>query len=155
MNYWLMKCEPDAYSIDDLERDKTCFWEGVRNYQARNFMRDQMKVGDLAFFYHSNAKPPGIVGLMRVVREGYPDFTAWEEGHKYFDPKASEDKPIWSMVDVAFVEKFPEMISLQELKEYPELADMWVLRKGQRLSIHPVEKKHFDFIMELTKAKQV
>ena len=148
--YWLMKCEPDAYSIDDMEADGRCFWEGVRNYQARNFMRDGMKKGDLVLFYHSNTKPPGVVGVIKVVKEAYPDHTAWEKGHKYFDKKASPENPIWCMVDVAFVKKFPRLVSLTELKEEPKLEGMQILRKGNRLSITPLDKKHFDFIVKMS-----
>ena len=152
MNYWLMKCEPDVYSIDDLKREKSCFWEGVRNYQARNFMRDDMKEGDLALFYHSNAKPPGVAGIMRISREGYPDFTAWDPDHKYYDKKASPEKPIWSMVDVEFIEKFPRLIPLKELREQKELEGMLLLQKGSRLSIQPITAAHYKRIVQLAKA---
>jgi len=149
MNYWLMKCEPSAYSIDDLSRDGKTQWEGVRNYQARNIMRDDMKVGDLAFFYHSNMEPPGIVGLCEIVREGYPDYFAWNEDSKYFDPRSTEEKPVWYMVDIVFKEKFSRVISLPALKAFPELAGMRVTQKGSRLSVQPVDKGHFDFILGL------
>ncbi len=149
--YWLMKCEPEAYSIDDLQREKRCFWEGVRNYQARNFMRDDMRVGDMAFFYHSNAKPSGVAGLMRVVKVGYPDHTAWDPSNSYFDPKTSEDKPTWSMVDVEFVEKFPRIFSIKEMKAVPQLQEMAMLQKGSRLSITPLEEKHFKLLLKLCK----
>lgn len=144
-----MKSEPDVYSIDTLKADGTTHWEGVRNYQARNFMRDQMKIGDKVLFYHSNAKPPGIVGLAEVCKEAHPDFFAWDPKSKYFDPKASEDNPIWQMVDVKFVRKFDSMISLDDLKTYPELDGLLVTRKGSRLSVQPVEKHHYDFIVSL------
>ena len=147
--YWLMKSEPETYSIDDMERDGRCFWEGVRNYQARNFMRDEMKVGDLVLFYHSNAKPPGVVGVVRVCSESYPDHTAQDPKSPYFDPKASEDKPIWMMVDVEFVEKFSRVISLAELKDCAKLEGMLLTKKGTRLSVQPVDKKHFDFIRRM------
>ncbi|MCH9632997.1 MAG: hypothetical protein S4CHLAM6_13480 [Chlamydiae bacterium] len=147
VNYWLMKCEPSAYSIDDLKNEKTAFWEGVRNYQARNFMRDQMKKGDLAFFYHSNAKPSGIVGLMEIQREGYPDHTARDPDSKYYDAKASEEKPIWFMVDVKFIKKFHKVISLDDLRATDKLDDMIVLKKGSRLSIQPVTEGEFNQIM--------
>lgn len=147
LNYWLMKCEPSAYSIDDLKKDQTAFWEGVRNYQARNFMRDKMKKKDLAFFYHSNAKPSGIVGLMEIVSEGYPDFTSFDSKNKYFDPKSSQEKPIWYMVDVKFVKKFPKIITLNDLREIKGLEEMMVLKKGSRLSIQPVSTNEFNLIM--------
>ncbi|RAP30303.1 EVE domain-containing protein [Candidatus Marinamargulisbacteria bacterium SCGC AG-343-D04] len=146
MRYWLMKSEPNVYSIDDLERDNVTHWEGVRNYQARNFMRDDMSVGDQVLFYHSNAKPPGIAGFATVSKTAYPDFFAWDPASKYFDSKSSPEKPIWMMVEVKFIKKLSSLISLDSLKTYPELAEMMVLRKGSRLSVQPVEKKHFDFI---------
>lgn len=147
-NYWLMKCEPEAYSIDDLKKDNIAHWEGVRNYQARNFMRDGMKKGDLAFYYHSNAKPSGIVGLMEIVKESYPDFTAQNPKSKYYDPKANDEKPIWHMVDVKFKKKFPSVISLNDLRNIKGLEKMMVLKKGSRLSIQPVDPKEFKIIME-------
>ncbi len=145
-NYWLMKCEPNAYSIDDLKMNRTSHWEGVRNYQARNFMRDDMKKGDIAFYYHSNAKPSGIVGLMEVSKESYPDFTAWDPKNKYFDPKASPEKPIWHMVEMKFIKKFPSIISLDDLRNIKGLEKMMVLKKGSRLSIQPVLEKEFNLI---------
>ncbi len=148
-NYWLMKCEPSAYSINDLEKDKSSPWEGVRNYQARNFMRDEMKIGDLAFFYHSNAKPSGIVGLMQVSKESYPDFTACDPTSKYFCQKSSPDKNLWQMVDVSFIKKSPRLISLEDLRSHPELQSMMVLKKGSRLSIQPVTKKEFQTIRKI------
>ena len=149
--YWLFKSEPNCYSIDDLERDGTAEWDGVRNYQARNFMRDEMRVGDLGFFYHSNAKPPGVVGVVRICKEAYPDHTAWDKGGDHFDPKASPDKPIWQMVDVEFVEKFSGVISLDMLKEYSELSGLEGTRRGTRLSITPVSEAHFDFVRRLAR----
>lgn len=146
MNYWLMKCEPEAYSIEDLEKDQVAFWEGVRNYQARNIMRDQMKPKDLAFYYHSNAKPSGIAGLMEIVSVGYPDETALDEKSKYYDPKAQKDKPIWYGVDVKFIKKLPQVISLKELKEHSTLSQMMVTQKGSRLSVQPVTEKEFNYI---------
>lgn len=150
--YWLMKSEPDAYSIDDMEKDKRCHWDGIRNYQARNFMRDEMRIGDLALFYHSNAKPPGIVGVIRICKEAYTDHTAQNPKSKYYDPKATTDKPIWMMVDVEFVERFHTLISLPSLKEDPALDGMLLLKKGSRLSIQPVNKTHFDHILQKGKA---
>jgi predicted RNA-binding protein with PUA-like domain len=149
--YWLMKCEPDVYSIDDLHHEGETCWEGVRNYQARNFMRDEMKEGDFAFFYHSNAKPPGVAGLMKIVKRSYPDHTAWTEGNKYFDKKTSPERPIWVMVDVQFIEKFPTILSLKELREVPQLENLKILQKGNRLSITPVEREHFDLICTLAR----
>lgn len=147
--FWLMKSEPDVYSIDDLARDQTSPWEGVRNYQARNFMRDNMRVGDYVLFYHSNAKPPGVAGLGQVCRESYPDFTATDPDSKYFDPKTDPDNPRWMMVDVAFVAKFDELVSLNQLKEDPELAEMLVVQKGQRLSVQPVQEPDFVRVLNL------
>jgi len=146
--YWLMKSEPSVFSFDDLWRSKkrTTFWDGVRNYQARNLMRDEMKVGDDVLFYHSNAKPPGVAGLARVCKEAYPDHTAWDKKSKYFDAKSTPEDPRWFMVDVEFVEKFPAVLSLTVIKEDPRFDDMMLTRKGARLSVQPVSKKHFNSI---------
>ncbi|MEA5446566.1 EVE domain-containing protein [Gammaproteobacteria bacterium AB-CW1] len=151
MQYWLMKSEPDEFSIDDLAGSpkKTAHWDGCRNYQVRNMMRDQMKKGDLALFYHSNTKPPGIAGIMEIVREGYPDHTAFDPEDPHFDPKSDPDNPRWFMVDVRFVEKFPHYIPLAELKKQPQLADMRILQRGNRLSITPVSKKEWDRIVKM------
>jgi predicted RNA-binding protein with PUA-like domain len=148
-HYWLMKSEPHVYSIDDLERDGSTCWEGVRNYQARNYMRDNMKEGDLVLFYHSNARPPGVAGIARVCKEAYPDFTAFDKRSEYFDPKSSKDNPIWYMVDVEFEEKFKHFITLSELRQTPGLEKMKVLEKFQRLSVQPVEAGHFNVIRKL------
>ncbi|MGH7481578.1 MAG: EVE domain-containing protein [Longimicrobiales bacterium] len=145
---WLVKSEPDAYSIDDLERDGRSDWHGVRNYTARNFMRDEMKQGDLVLFYHSSANPPGVAGVARVAREGYPDPTARDEGSDYYDPKASHDDPRWFMVDIEFVEKFERFVPLDELKETPGLEDM-VLLKRSRLSVQPVGEREFEIVRDL------
>ena len=149
--YWLMKSEPGEFSIDDLLAmpNRTEHWDGVRNYQARNMMRDAMKIGDQVFFYHSNCKEPGIVGVMEVVREGYPDFTAFDPDDKHFDPKSDPDKPRWFMVDIRFVEKFPRTITLKELKQRPELQEMPLVRKGNRLSIMPVTEEQWRFVRSL------
>ncbi len=147
--YWLMKSEPNSFSIHDLERLRKSSWDGVRNYQARNFMRDQMRIGDLVLFYHSNAKPPGVAGTARVCREAYPDFTTFEKNHKGFDPKSNPEKPIWFMVDVEFVEIFPRFVPLEELRRTKNLETLLVIRKGIRLSVQPVEKKHFEIIKQL------
>ncbi len=151
MKYWLMKSEPDAFSIDDLKAQpkKTEHWDGIRNYQARNMMRDEMKKGDQVFFYHSNCKPPGIVGIAEVTREAYPDHTAFEPNSKYYDPKSDPDNPRWIMVDVKFKKKFKEMISLDELRKVPALKDMLLLRKGNRLSITPVSEKEWKAILKM------
>ena len=149
MKYWLMKCEPSAYNIDRLARDGTTSWEGVRNYQARNFMRDEMKAGDKVLFYASNADPSGVSGLAEISREAYPDKYARKKGHAYYDPKATADDPIWYMVDLRFVEKFPKVIPLETLKTTPGLEEMVVTRKGSRLSIQPVTKKEYDVVVRL------
>ena len=149
--YWLMKSEPDVYSIDDLETEKSAHWDGVRNYQARNFMRDQMGVGDLVLFYHSNAKPPGVAGVARVVKEGYPDHTAWDPKSKYFDPKSPEDAPRWFMVDVRYVRKLKRTVTLRELKHHEPLSGMRLLQRGNRLSIMPVTEEEWNYILELEK----
>ncbi len=154
MRYWLMKSEPDVFGIDHLIEmpNQTEHWDGIRNYQARNFMRDDMKVGDLVLFYHSNAKEIGVVGTMEVVRNAYPDHTQFDPSSKYFDAKSKKDNPRWIMVDIKFVEKFNEVITLASLKEYAELSNMRLLQKGNRLSIIPVEQHEFEFIRE--KGKQ-
>jgi predicted RNA-binding protein with PUA-like domain len=149
MNYWLMKSEPDVFGIDHLKAVKVEPWDGVRNYQARNMMRDDMKKGDMVFFYHSNTDVPGIVGIMQVVKEGYPDHTAFDPEAKYYDPKSDPDNPRWYMVDVKFKRKLKRTISLSELKELPELEDMPLVRKGNRLSIMPVTSEQWDFILSL------
>lgn len=151
MRHWLMKSEPEAFSIDDLEKrpGQTEPWDGVRNYQARNMMRDEMKIGDLIFFYHSNCQEPGIVGIAAVVREAYPDFTAFDPDHKHFDPKSKVDAPSWFMVDVGFIRKLKRTISLQELKQHLELADLALVRRGNRLSVMPVTAQQWDFILRL------
>ncbi|MGR8981552.1 MAG: EVE domain-containing protein [Gammaproteobacteria bacterium] len=153
MNYWLMKSEPDAFGIDDLYNrpDRTEHWDGVRNYQARNMMRDEMKAGDLAFFYHSNCDEPGIVGIMEIVREGYPDFLAFDPGDKHFDPKSDPDNPCWFMVDVKYLRALSRTVTLKELKEKPELTGLALVRPGNRLSIMPVTKEQWDFILSLEK----
>ena len=149
MQYWLMKSEPDAFSIDDLQRVGIEPWDGIRNYQARNFMRDKMKIGDAIFFYHSSCKVPGIVGMMEVASEPYPDFTAFDPNEHYYDPKSDPNKPTWIMVDVKFVEKFDTPITLAELKQQSELQDMRLLKRGNRLSIMPVEPTHWRFILSM------
>ncbi len=151
MNYWLFKSEPDAFSIDDLKamKGKKDHWDGIRNYQARNLMRDDMKKGDLGFFYHSSCKVPGIVGIVEIVREAYPDYTALDPESKYYDPKSSADEPRWVMVDVKFSQKFDEVLSLTALRQVDALSDMVLLRKGSRLSIQPVSEAQWQTILEL------
>ena len=145
MRYWLMKSEPEAYGIDDLARDKVTAWWGVRNYQARNFMRDQMRVGDGVLFYHSSCAEPGIAGLAEVASAAYPDRTQFDRRHKYFDPKSSPDNPRWLNVDVKLVKK-TKLVSLAELRRHKELANMRTLAKGNRLSITPVDPAEWKFI---------
>ena len=152
--YWLMKCEPSAYAIDDLKRDKTTSWEGVRNFQARNFLRDEMQVGDGVLFYASNADPSGVTGLAEIVRAGYPDPFALKKGHKYYDEKSTKDAPLWYMVDIGYVDTFPEIVSLDTLKETPGLENMMVTRKGSRLSVQPVTKSEYDIVVKLGKKRR-
>ena len=152
--YWLMKSEPDVYSIEDLARDGRAEWDGVRNYQARNYMRDEMSVGDLVLFYHSNAKPPGVAGVARVCSESYADPTQFDRKSKYFDPKATKDEPRWMLVDLEHVETFDEVLGLPVLKEHAdELEGMMVIKRGIRFSVQPVEKKHFARVLKLAGAK--
>ena len=146
--HWLMKCEPSAYTIDDLARDGSTSWEGVRNYQARNFLRE-MTVGDPVLFYASSADPSGVTGLARVVKAAYPDQFAWTKGHKYFDPSSSKASPTWYMVDIGFVERFPEVVSLETLKSTSGLEEMVVTKKGSRLSIQPVTRAEYDIVVRL------
>ncbi len=147
--YWLMKCEPEAYSIDDLARDGSTSWEGVRNFQARNYLRDDFQVGDGVLFYASNSVPSGVAGLAEVSRAAYPDSFAFDKKHDYFDPKSDPENPTWYMVDVQFIEKFPQVIPLDTLKSAPGLEQMMVIRKGMRLSIQPVAKPEFEIVKKL------
>jgi predicted RNA-binding protein with PUA-like domain len=153
MNYWLMKSEPDTFGIDHLARAKnqTSAWDGVRNFQARNYLRDEMKAGDLAFFYHSSCDVPGIVGTMKVVREGYPDKTAFDPKNDHYDAESNPDKPRWYVVDVKLEKKFDRTVSLEELRQHAtgKLKEMIVLKRGNRLSITPVTKTEWDFIASL------
>lgn len=151
MRYWLMKSEPTTFSLDDLagKPEQTYHWEGVRNYQARNMLRDEMKVGDLAFFYHSNCKEPAIVGIMEIVKAGYPDFYAFDSNSPYFDSKSDAQNPRWFMVDVKFVQKLPAPISLKTLKQQPELAELALVRRGNRLSLMPVSAEQWQCILAL------
>jgi len=147
--YWLMKSEPGCYSIDNLKDDNETNWEGVRNFQARNFMRDEMKVGDFGLFYHSNAKPSGVYGMFQIVKTKVPDFTALDPTSQYYDPKASQENPIWFMVDVEFREKFQIPVSIEILKNSKGLENLATLQKGSRLSITPVSKNEFEVIINL------
>lgn len=151
MRYWLFKSEPATFSIDNLEQspNQITYWSGVRNYQVRNMMRDEMQIGDKAFFYHSNCTPPGIVGIIKIVKTGYPDFTSWDTTSIYFDPKSSVTKPRWFMVDVQFVEKLEQIIPLNVLKTHTALKDMAVTRTGNRLSITPITTKEWEAILTI------
>lgn len=151
MKYWLLKSEPDVFSLEDLKNcpNQTENWDGIRNYQARNLMRDEMQVGDRAFFYHSRQAEPAIVGTIKVVREAYPDHTSWNLTSKYFDEKSSPENPRWLMVDVQFENEFPRPVTLKELRSIPELKEMFLLRKGMRLSVQPVTKEEFQLILSL------
>lgn len=149
--YWLMKSEPDVFSYAALVAAKksTTHWDGVRNYQARNTMRDDMKVGDLVLYYHSNTKPPGIVGVAQVVREGYPDFTQFDPEDSHFDPKSKEEDPRWYMVDLQAAAVLPNYVSLDDLKVNEKLADMAVVQRGQRLSVQPVTGPEFKEVLRM------
>lgn len=150
MNYWLIKSEPDAFSIDDMEAAGTEHWDGIRNYQARNFMRDDMEIGDKVFFYHSNCKPPGIVGICEVASAPYPDHTAFDPNEKYFDPGSDPENPRWMMVDMKFKRRTKRLISLEEIKQHADrLEDFPLVRRGNRLSVMPVSKKHWDYILSM------
>jgi predicted RNA-binding protein with PUA-like domain len=155
MAYWLMKSEPDVFSIDDLAAapQQTTCWDGVRNYQARNFMRS-MQLGDQVFFYHSNATPSSIVGIAEVVQLAYPDATALDPTDPHYDPKATPQKPIWEMVDLRFVEKFPRPLSLEELRSVESLEEMELLRRGSRLSVQPVTPQQWKTILQLARGKR-
>lgn len=149
MNYWLMKSEPQAFSIDDLARRGREPWDGVRNYQARNFMRDGMQVGDKILFYHSNCKPPGIAGIAEVVSPAYPDPSQFDPTSDHFDAASPRETPRWVLVEVGFIAKLPQLLSLDELRTHPELSAMPLLRKGNRLSVLPVSATEWDFIQGL------
>ena len=151
--HWLIKSEPDVFSIEDLEKVKQEPWTGVRNYQARNFMWREMNLGELAIFYHSNAKPSGAAGVAEVASEPYPDPTQFDPKSEYFDPKATQDIPRWWLVDFKHVATFKELISLEDMKVDPALSEMLVCQKGTRLSINPVEKKHFNRVMKIAGLK--
>lgn len=149
MNFWLMKSEPGVFGIDDLKRRKTEPWDGVRNYQARNMLRDEMKKGDMALFYHSSCEEPGIVGIMEITKEGYPDPTAIDPNSRYFDPKSDLDNPRWYLVEVRFKRKLKRTITLQELRDQAPLRGMQLLQTGNRLSIMPVTRNEWDYILDM------
>jgi predicted RNA-binding protein with PUA-like domain len=151
MNHWLFKSEPSVFSIEDLQKapSKTTFWDGVRNYQARNFLRDEIKPGDGVLFYHSNSDPSGIVGTAEVVRSGYPDHTAFDKKDPHYDPKSDPSKPTWYMVDIKHKRTFGRILSLEELRHVTALKDMVLLQKGSRLSIQPVTEKQWNAILKL------
>jgi predicted RNA-binding protein with PUA-like domain len=151
--FWLVRSEPDVYSIDDLERDGATCWDGVRNYQARNTLRDDMKRGDGVLFYHSNAKPLAIVGVARISKEGYPDHTAWDPSTKYHDPKSDPQNPTWFMVDIEFVARFASPLCREQLVDEPELAGMALLQKASRLSVQPVTPAEWRHVLKLAGAK--
>jgi len=149
MNYWLMKSEEEEYSIDHLKHDKKVSWFGVRNYQARNFMRDAMKIGDLVLFYHSNGNPSGIVGVGRVSSLPYPDSTQFDKDGPYFYPRSTLEKPVWILIDVSYVKKYKRILPINEMRSIEELSTMKLLQKGSRLSITPVSGKEFSYIDSL------
>jgi predicted RNA-binding protein with PUA-like domain len=152
-NYWLVKSEPDVFSIDDLNKSpkQTTYWDGVRNYQARNTLRDEIKKGDLVLFYHSNADPLAIVGVCEVVKEGYPDFTAFDPDNNHYDPKSKADSPTWFMVDLKYQSKFKKPVTLEAIKQNPKLKNMKLIQRGNRLSVMSVSKDEFDEIINLSK----
>jgi predicted RNA-binding protein with PUA-like domain len=155
-HYWLLKSDPESFSFDDLWKlpDRTTHWDGVRNFQARNFLRDEMKKGDLAFFYHSGGEDPGVVGIVEVVREGYPDHTAFDPKDSHFDPKSKKDSPTWSMIDIHAVERFPRPVSLAEMRTKPELEGLPLLQKGNRLSVQKVGSTEWTAVVALSKQPQ-
>lgn len=151
MKYWLMKSEPNAYSFEDLknEKDKTTHWDGIRNYQARNFMMKDMSIGDKVLFYHSNCKVPGVVGLATITSGSYPDHTAWDESSKYYDAKSTPDNPRWHMVDVTFDSDLKREVSLKEIKDTPALSEMKLVQRGQRLSIQPLTQTEYEMVVKM------
>jgi predicted RNA-binding protein with PUA-like domain len=149
MAYWLFKSEPDTYSIDDLARDGTESWDGIRNYQARNMIRDDMRIGDEVFFYHSSCAVPGVAGIGKIASEAYADPTQFDPESRYYDPKSTVDEPRWMLVDLAFVRKLERVVTLAEIKELPGLEDMILTRRGNRLSVMPVEPVHWKLVLSL------
>ena len=153
--YWLVKSEPSCFSVDDLAeaKNKTTHWDGVRNYQARNFMRDDMKIGDLVLYYHSNTEPPSAVGLCEVVKEAYPDFTAFDDTEDHYDPKSDPKNPRWFMMDIKLIKKFNNIVSLADMKNNPKLSEMKLVKRGNRLSVMPVTKKELDEVVKMSGTK--
>lgn len=153
MKYWLIKSEPEVFSIEDLMKTKnqTTYWDGVRNYQARNYLRDEMKLKDKVVFYHSNCEPPAAVGTCEVVKEGYPDFTAFDPDNKHYDPKSLTSSPTWFMVDIKFISRFSKNVSLEEMRKNPKLSNMKLLQRGNRLSVMPLSKDEFNEIVKMGK----
>lgn len=149
VKYWLMKSEPEVYSIDDLKKDKTTWWSGVRNYQARNFMMKDMQVGDIVLFYHSSCDPAGVAGLGKITAAAQPDVTQFDKKSESFEPKATQEKPMWYCTQVGYHQHFKTFVSLQDLRKSPKLKDMMVLQKGSRLSIQPVSKEHFEIVKKM------
>lgn len=151
MAIWLFKSEPFKFSLEDLKNspDQTTTWDGIRNYQARNLIRDEIKVGDTVLFYHSRCEPPGVVGIAEVTSEAYPDYTAWDPKSDYYDKKSKESAPTWLMVDVRYKKDLPQMVSLKQMKENPELEGLMVTRRGARLSIQPVSEAHYEIILKM------
>ena len=152
--YWLVKSEPDIYSIQKLqnEKKKTTYWDGVRNYQARNYLRDEMKLNDLVLFYHSNADPNAVVGICKVVKEGYPDFTAFNPKNKHYDPQSDKESPAWFMIDLKLVEIFSKPVTLKDIKDNSKLKDMKLVQRGNRLSVMPVTAKEFSEIKKMSES---
>ncbi|MFT4941804.1 MAG: putative RNA-binding protein with PUA-like domain [Paraglaciecola sp.] len=157
MNYWLFKTEPDTFSIDDLgaRTEQTEHWDGIRNYQARNFLRDQVKLGDKVFIYHSSCKDVGIAGLAEVGKEAYPDHTQFDPLSRYYDPKSPPENPRWFMVDVQFVEKFSCVLSLKKIKSMPDIIEIGLVKKGHRLSIIPVTESEFSILLQAAKGQSI
>lgn len=151
MKYWLVKSEPEDYSIDDFsaEKNNTTYWDGVRNYQARNFLRDEFKIGDKVLFYQSNTDPLAVVGMCEVVKEGYPDHTQFDPDHKHFDPKADPKNPTWFMVDIKLIKKFNNPVTLEDIKSSSKLKNIKLVQRGNRLSVMPVTKDEFDTILKM------
>ena len=148
-NYWLFKSEPTAYSYQDLLSDEVAEWDGVRNFQARNFLRDQIKSGDSELLYHSNTKPPSVIGTATVVKDGYPDHTAWDPNSEHPDPKSNPENPIWYMVDIAPLQQFLNPVALDDIKSNPDLSDMLLIRRGMRLSVQPNTEVQYKIICEM------
>jgi predicted RNA-binding protein with PUA-like domain len=149
VSYWLMKSEPDTYGIDDLARDKRTRWDGIRNYQARNMIRDDMRPGDRAFFYHSSCEVPAVVGVMKIASDAYPDPTQFDRKSKYYDPKSTKDRPRWFVVDVEFESKLARPVTLAEVREKKSLGDFRLIKRGNRLSVFPVSAKHWNIVQKL------